>query len=132
MKRNHLLENSDFSKMHAGFSTEMLYACLAEEKDGLLPVGCDYTKHVAELVYARVQYHQNALVRLSNGTLIGQIQYAYMRNGLSCTRAEVLPNDREMTDEEWNEYAEYVAKSNAAKIAARKAFKPRRVVSHAS
>lgn len=125
---NHLLANADFSKMSSGFSTEMLYACLAEEKDGLLPIGCDYTKHVAELVYARVQYHQGRLVRLSNGTLIAQIQYGYSLNGLSCTKAEVLPNDREMTDEEWKEYADVVVKSNAAKIKARKQFKSRKAV----
>jgi hypothetical protein len=125
---NHLLAYADLSKMHAGFSTEMLYACLAEEKDSLLPAGCDFTKHVAELVYARAQYHEGRLVRLSNGTLIGQIQYGYTLSGLSCTKAVVLPDDREMTDDEWNEYAETTARINAAKIKARKQFKPRREV----
>jgi hypothetical protein len=117
---NHLLRNANLDKMSPGFSSEMFYACLQEEKDGLLPAGCDFTKHVAELVYARAQYHQRRLVRLSNGTLIGQIQYGYTLSGLSCTKAVVLPDDREMTDSEWDEYAETVARTNAAAIAARR------------
>lgn len=54
---NHLLINADLNRMHPGYSTEMLYACLAEEKDGLLPLNAKFTSHVAELVRARAIWH---------------------------------------------------------------------------
>ena len=116
---NHLLINAQFNLMQPGFSSEMLYACLAEEQDGLLPKNCDYTKHVAELVYARMLWHQNDLVRLSNGTLVGVVRDSHSLSH-ECTRAVVLPDDREMTDAEFSEYVEVIREKNRLILLERK------------
>ena len=47
------------------------------------------------------------MITLSNGTKIERVQ-----QGSGCIKAVVLPDDREMTDEEWDEYTLIVRQSN--------------------